>query len=293
VATPGLTGKNSVQGTFVGASKCKGTCSAGRITSDVVPVTPGGVYKVTYATWLDGSTSGFIGLMINGGGQRTTDVSDYPSQWNFIQHTWLAPVGTTSANMVLEWYGPPGRFDTITFAPVTAYCGPNPPLGVLGDGEFECGLGGWSQQVPDSNTVAGVQVTDGMVPANQGLKAYGHAWVASTQGPNRSQQEYGASARIVSAGMPVTPGKTYMLAFTAYFNAFNIGFIGVKINNAPLMTRDPGDPQQGINNIAPNQWFWTAPAGVTTATVTFEACFSGAGVMAVDSVILVEAQQSS
>ncbi len=92
--------------------------------------------------------------------------------------------------------------------------------------------------------------------------------------------------------MPVTPGKSYMLAFTAYFNNFGIGFLGVEINGEVVMTRDPGDRGQGTGWCASNQWFWVAPAGVTTATVTFEAAFGQAGVMGVDSVIFVEIEQN-
>lgn len=243
---------------------------------------------------MDGSISGFIGLMINNGGQRTIDVSDYPqSQWNFIQHPWVSPVGTTTADIILEWYGPAGRLDTISFAPVIAYCGPNPPLGIMPDGEFECGLGAWTQQVPDSSCVAGVTTTTGLIPANQGIKAFGqYAWQAYSPGPNRSQQEQGVSARLISPAVPVTPGKSYMLAFTAYFDNFNIGFIGVKINGYSVMSRDPGDRGQGTGWFASNQWFWVAPAGATTATVTFEVALSSAGRMAIDSVIFVEAAQN-
>ncbi len=295
VQTPGLTGKLSVQGTFVGNSVCKNSCSAGRIDSGPLPVTPGTKYKMTFATWMDGSTTGFIGLMINGGGQRTVDAYDYTrSQWRFIQHPWVAPAGKTTADIVLEWYGPAGRLDTITFAPVTAYCGPNPPIGIMPDGEFECGMGGWTQQVPDPGCTAGVMTTNGLIAENQGIKAFGDfAWQAySPTAPNPANQELGVSARLFSPIIPVTPGKTYMLAYTAYFDATNIGFLGIMINGGGVQTRDPGDWDMGTGWFGPNQVFWTAPAGVTTAQVKFEAVMSSAFRMAVDSVIFVEAQQT-
>lgn len=260
VQTPGLTGKKSVQGTFVGNSVCKDRCSAGRIDAATVSVTPGIPYKVTYATWMDGATSGFIGLMINGNGERTIDVGDLPtSQWNFIQHSWNNLLSRTTANVTLEWYGPAGRLDAITFAPLAAYCGPNPPIGIMPDGEFECGLGGWSQQVPDPGCTAGAISTDGLIPTNQGLGAFGqYAWQAiSPTAPNPANQQQGVSARVISPALPVIPGKTYLLAFTAYFSARGIGFLGVKINDNPVMTRDPADLHQGILWFAPNQVFWT------------------------------------
>ncbi len=293
VATPGLTGKLSVQGQFPGASSCGHNCDSGIINTGPLPVTPGVSYKVTFAAWMDGSSNGFVGLMINNGGQRTVAPGEIPfSQWGLIQHPWVAPAGITTADVALDWFGPAARLDTITFAPLSAYCGANPPLGILPDGEFECGLGAWTQEVPDSLCTAGVSSTVGLIPATQGIKAFGaYTWLASTGGPNRSQQQNGVSARLTSAVMPVTPGKKYMLAFTAYFNNFGIGFIGVKINGAVVMTRDPGDSHQGTGYFASNQWFWVAPAGVTTATVTFEAAFSSAGVMGVDSVIFVEVAQ--
>jgi len=293
--TPGLTGKKSVQGQFVGNSQCKNTCSAGRIVYNPVAVTPGAAYKVTYATWVDRTTTGFIGFMINGNGQRTIDVYDYPAnQWNHIQHPWISPAGTTSAQVIFEWYGPAGRIDTITFAPLSAYCGPNPPVGIMPDGEFECGLGGWTQQVPDPGCVAGVASTAGLIPTGQGIGAFGaYAWQASSATtPNPQNQELGVSARLISPSVAVTPGKRYLLAFTAYFSAMNIGFLGVKINGNAIMTRDPADSGQNIKWFASNQVFWTAPAGVTTATVTFEAVQSAAGLMAVDGVIFVEAAQN-
>jgi hypothetical protein len=291
-----LTGKNSVQGKFVGYSVCRDYCSAGRITYTPVSVTPGVAYKITYGTWFDRTSTGFIGLMINGNGLRTIDVYDYPAfQWNFIQHPWTCPPGMTTANLTLEWYGPAGRMDTISFEPVTAFCGPNVPVGIMPDGEFECGLGAWTQQVPDPGCVAGVTGSASLIPVNQGIGAFGtNSWQAySASSPNPANQDQGVSARLISPTVPVTPGKTYMLAFTAYFSARGMGFIGVKINNSPVMTRDPGDANQGVQWFAPNQYFWTVPAGVTTAFITFEVVQSTAGLMSIDSVILVEAAQSS
>ena len=287
--TPGLTGKRSVQGVFTGPAACKNSCSVGKIVSPPIPVTPGVAYKMTWATWMDGHTSGFVGVVLNGGG-RTIDVYDYnQNEWRFNQYPWVAPAGTTSTTMFFDWYGPEARIDAVTLAPLTAYCGPNPPIGLLADGEFECGLGAWTQQVPDSNTNAGAKST-GTLQASQ---AYGNlAWIATTQGPNRSQQELGISARITSGAMPVTPGKSYMLAWTNYFNAFGIGFLGVKINGNAVMTVDPGDAHQYPGWFANTQYFWVAPAGVTTATVTFEAAFGSAGTIGVDSVIFVEAAQN-
>ena len=252
---------------------------------------------MTWATWMDGHTGGFIGVVLDTGpgrtAGRTIDVGDYPQgMWNFNQYPWVAPSGLESVNMYFDFYGPEARIDAVTLAPLSAYCGPNPPIGLLADGEFECGLGAWTQQVPDSNTNAGVKLTSVIAPTAQ---AYGDfAWFATTQGPNISQQEKGVSARIISSAMPVTPGKSYMVAFTAYFNAHSIGFLGVKINGEALFTRDPGDLHQGTGWFADNQWFWVAPAGVTTATVTFEASFASgmAGTMGVDSVIFVEATQT-
>ena len=243
---------------------------------------------------MDGSTSGFIAVVVNGNSGLTIDVYDYPqSQWNFIQYPWTAPAGTTSTTIFVDWYGPAGRLDAITLAPVSAYCGANPPLGIMPDGEFECGFGAWTQQVSDSSTTAGLKTSADLTPGNQNVLSFGqYFWMASTSGPNHAQQELGVSARLISPTVPVMPGKSYMLVFTAYFSNQGIGFIGVKINGVSVMTRDPSDRHVGTGWFAMNQYFWVAPAGVTTAKVTFEAAFAGAGTMAVDSVILVEAAQN-
>jgi hypothetical protein len=238
---------------------------------------------------MDGLTSGFVGLMMNGGGVNTIDVGDYAtSQWNFIQLHWPAPPDLTTTDMVLEWYGPAARLDAITFAPISAYCGAAPPIGIMPDGEFECGMGGWTQQVPDTTCTAGVALTDGYT------NIYGqHAWWASTPGPDPAQQQSGVSARLVSPAVPVTPGKSYMVAYTVYFNAYNVGFLGITINGAPVATRHPNDREQGTGWFASAQCFWVAPPGVTTATVAFEAAFAAAGgLMGVDGVIFVEAAQN-
>jgi len=296
VDTPGLTGNKSLQTRFTGPSDCgTSVCTNARIVSPPLPVVPGKQYKLTFGTWMDGTTSGFVGVQINGRGGMTVDALDWPlSRWHFSQMPWTAAAGETAAEIRFEWIGPEARLDTITFAPVDdAYCGATtPPLGIMPDGEFECGggglTGGWSQQVPDPGCTAGVVSVEHLAGGDN--PPFGKfAWRAySATKPDYEDQELGVSARLISPAVAVTPGKRYMLAFATYFDAFNIGFVGAMINDVPLYTRDPGDQGQGLAWFAPNQVFWTAPAGVTTARVKLEAVMAEAGTMMVDSVVFVE-----
>ncbi|KAK3386187.1 hypothetical protein B0H63DRAFT_415418 [Podospora didyma] len=283
----GLTGKKSLVTKFTGPSTCgTSVCTNARITSPQLSVTPGTKYKLTFGTWMDGNTQGFVGVRINGRG-RTVDAFDFPqSIWKFNQVSWTAQASETSTNIIFEWLGPEARLDTITFAPATAYCGPHPPLGIMPDGEFECGLGGWTSQKPDPGATAGVVNLSG-----GSIETFGNfAWkVFSPTDPIPANQELGVSARLISPSVPVTPGKTYLIGFTAYFDNFGIGFIGLMVNNQPFRTYDPGDRGVGTGWFSPQQYFWTAPVGVTAAVVKFEAVMGKAGTMMVDSVIFVEA----
>ncbi|KAK0713421.1 hypothetical protein B0T26DRAFT_648737, partial [Lasiosphaeria miniovina] len=288
----GLTGAKSFVTKFTGPDSCSTTsCTDARIISPSLPVTPGVSYKLTFGTWMDGTTGGFVGVMINGQGLVTIDALDFtPTLWHFSQVAWMPPAGVTSAVITFEWIGPEARLDTITFAPVTAYCGSHPPLGFLPDGDFECGAGGWTTQKPDPGAQAGISGFAGVTinPSNPPFGSF--AWKAYlATDPNPANQELGVSARLVSPVVPVTPGKTYMLAYTTYFDRTNFGFVGVMINNVPLQTTDPGDRGVGTLYFAPRQLFWTAPAGNTTAQVKLEVVADKAGTVMIDSVILVEA----
>ncbi|KAK0624983.1 hypothetical protein B0T17DRAFT_531607 [Bombardia bombarda] len=251
---------------------------------------------------MDGQTSGFVGVLVNGRGSVTIDAVDYPTGlWHFSQMPWTPLAGETSAEIRIEWLGPAARVDTVTFAPVGAYCGgggsqSSVPLGIMPDGEFECGLGAWTQQVPDGGCVAGVVDITSLAPIG-GVSPQGFgrsAWRAFEAGaPDPAKQELGVSARLVSPRVAVTPGRTYMLAFATYFDRYGVGFVGVMVNDVPVYTRDPGDAHQGLGWFAPNQVFWTAPEGVTTARVRIEAVVGAAGTMMVDGVVFVEATGES
>ena len=80
-----------------------------------------------------------------------------------------------------------------------------------------------------------------------------------------------------------------MISFATYFDAFGIGFVGLQVNNQPVYTRDPADAGQGgIGWWGLNTVYWTAPEGVGSAQLMFEAVMSERGTMGVDAVVMVE-----
>ncbi|KAK0710435.1 hypothetical protein B0T21DRAFT_352636 [Apiosordaria backusii] len=295
VATPGLTNVKSFQTQFLGPNNCATTCTYARITSPVFPVTPGAKYKYTFATWFDGVTRGFVGTKINDRTGRTVSALDYPvSKWRFHHYPFQANATENQVSVFFEWLNVESKLDSITFAPVTAYCGSTPPIGTLPDGEFECGMGAWTQQKPDPAVTAGVVnlAADSLYTNSFPMGDY--AWrVVSPGTPDPANQELHVSARVISGVMSVTPGKKYLVYFTSFFSNRTVGSVGVMINNSPIYTRNPNDSAQGVPTyFAPNHILWTAPVGLTSASVKIEALMFGAGTIAIDSVLFVEVNDS-
>ncbi|KAK4174293.1 hypothetical protein QBC36DRAFT_333920 [Triangularia setosa] len=295
VNTPGFTNANSFRTQFLGTPNCATTCTYARLTSPLFPVTPGVKYKYTFATWFDGVSRGFVGTKINDRTGRTVDAVDYPvSKWRLHHVPFQANATENQVSVFLEWLNVESKLDSITFAPLTAYCGNTPPVGMLPDGEFECGIGAWTQQKPDLAATAGVvNLTADSLYTNS-FPMGDYAWrVVSPATPNPANQELHVSARIISGAMSVTPGKKYLVYFTSFFSSRTVGSVGVMINNSPIYTRNPNDSVQGTPTFfSPNHIIWTATPGVTSASVKIEALMFGAGTIAIDSVLFVEVNDS-
>ncbi len=260
VDSPGFTGKYAFTTRYNGSSTCGvNTCTNARIVGPALPVTPGVDYKLTFATFFaSGGAGGFIGLPLDDRGP-TIDAFDFPQdQWHLTQWPWDARAGETSLQVIFEWLGPASRLDSITFAPVSAYCGPSPPQGIMPDGEFECGLGAWSQQVQSAVVTAGVASTTAI---NTGAGAIGQfAWQAT------ASAAVGLGALLVSPAVAVVPGVTYIVAFRIYFASAGVGSVAVLVNGVSLFTASTNnDPGYFI----PYQFFWRASSTTATATVTF------------------------
>lgn len=291
VTTPGFTKVNSFQTEFLGTPNCPTTCTYLRLTSPVFPVTPGVKYKYTFATWFDGISRGFVGTKINDRAGRTVSALDYPvTNWRFHQVPFQANATENEASVFFEWLNVESRLDSVTFAPLSAYCGNTSPVGLLRDGEFECGLGAWTQQKPDPQATAGVVNLGSDSLYTNSFPMGDYAWrVVSPGVPNPANQELHVSARIISGSMAVTPGKKYLVYFTSFFSNRTVGSVGVMINNSPIYTRNPNDAAQGTPAVfSPNHIIWTNMAGLTSANVKIEALVFGAGTIAIDSVMFVE-----
>jgi len=255
-----------------------------------VSVVPSTQYKLTWGASL-GGYDGYVNASVNGRIASSINAHQYLSDvWVYNQVPWTTLSTETMAQATFEVVLLGSVLDTIVLSEVTAWCGSNPPLGLLPDGEFECGMGAWTLEVPDPACSAGAASN----AAASGGALGNYAWVVNESGtPVYSNTQEGVSARILSPPLPVAPGGTYMLAFTTYFANQQQGFIGVMINDVAVYTRGPGDEGQSANTVfSPNTVFWTAGAGVTNATVRIEALFGGPGTMMVDSVIFVQANSA-
>lgn len=282
VTQPGLTGNCAVEVEFADEDLDVNAT----LTSPIVSVAPSTQYKLMWGTYVEG-IDGYETASVNGRSASTINVNQYSKDvWVYSQIPWTSLSTETTAQVTFEWVTLGGRLDTVVLSEVTAWCGNNPPLGILPDGEFECGLGAWTVEVPDPTCSAGA----GSNAAASGGALGNYAWVVNEpEPPVYSNTQEGVSARILSAPLPVVPGETYMLAFVTYFTEYDLGFIGVMVNDVALYTRDPGDQgQNGPTVFSPNIIFWTAGTGVTNATVRIEALFGAAGTMMVDGVIFTQ-----
>ncbi|CAG8956532.1 hypothetical protein HYFRA_00003919 [Hymenoscyphus fraxineus] len=138
---------------------------------------------------------------------------------------------------------------------------PTPTAGLL-YGDFECGIGSWTVQVPDPAAIAGV-TTNG---PNTGQKSFQVDFHTPAISP-----ELGVSARLTSQKVSVRSGVPYSLEFYTFFDNMDAGFIGVMFNGVPVRTVDARDNGWGAWHV--NRLTWTTASGVTTATIAFEFLF--------------------
>lgn len=129
---------------------------------------------------------------------------------------------------------------------------PTPTIGVVPNGDFECGITSWTPQVPDSAATWKISS-----PGATGTNAFEADLLSAPATP-----ELGVSVRVTSAAVAVTPGVPYVLAFNSWFDDLLSGFIGVMVNDSPIYTVDATDKGAGswqLNEV---------PYTPTTSTVT-------------------------
>ncbi|EPE32834.1 hypothetical protein GLAREA_05846 [Glarea lozoyensis ATCC 20868] len=281
VSSPGFTNQKAFEVDFTPPSVVTEFGVSARIIGPAAPVSPGKTYKLTFATWFEFGSSGFTGVMINDIPYRTIDPNDYGmGHWHFNQLAWTANATETTATPKFEFLFSPSqsvaKVDDVVFAALSATCNANPPVGILPDGEFECGLGSWTTQNPDS--AATVSISTGS--AYIGSKAFQVAFK-----PPPQNAPLGVSARLISKKLTVVPGTAYYLQFYTFFDNVNAGFIGVMINDQAVYTIDAADKGAGYYNV--NDVIWTPATGVKTATIKFEFLFGNgpASVDRIDSII--------
>jgi hypothetical protein len=286
ISSPGFTGQKAVEADFTPPPQTPEFGTSARIISPAAPVAPGVTYKLTFATWFAPGSSGFTGIMINDIPYRTIDVFDFGPQgsWHFNQLGWTANATETSALIKFEFlYGGDSKsvfkVDDVVFTPLSATCNPNPPVGLLPDGEFECGLGSWTTEKPDP--AATISIATGASNANIGEKSFQVSFK-----PPPQNAPLGVSARLISKKFTVVPGAAYYLQFFNFFDNTSAGFIGVMINDVPVYTIDAKD-RNTPGFYYSNDIVWTPAAGVKTATIKFEFLFGNApaSVDRIDSVV--------
>lgn len=111
----------------------------------------------------------------------------------------------------------------------------SPPTGgnVVPNGDFECGdIAPWTVQVPDTSAVYAI-TSPGQAGSNTAFEV---DLVAPPATP-----ESGVSARIISPALAVVPNTPYQLRFWANFSDVRCGFVGVMVNDSPIMTLDAAD----------------------------------------------------
>jgi hypothetical protein len=277
VLSPGFTGQKAFEADFTPPSISNEFGVSARVLGPAAPVTPGQTYKLTFATWFDDGSTGFTGVMINDKPYMTIDAGDFGTgHWHFNQLGWTANATETSAVPKFEFlFGDTksvDKIDGVVFAPLSATCDPKPATGILPDGEFECGLGSWTAQIPDAAATASINSGNAFI----GNKAFQVVFNPPPQTP-----QLGVSARIVSKKITVIPGTTYLLQFYTFFDNLNAGFIGVQINDQSLYTVDAADKGFGFYHL--NEVVWQPAAGVKSATIKFEFLF-GNGPHSVDRI---------
>lgn len=161
---------------------------------------------------------------------------------------------------------------TVTALPSATACAtlPTPTVGLL-YGDFECGLGLWTVDIPDPAAKASVTTTN----PNTGKMSFEVDFNGKAVSPF-----FGESVRLFSPNVPVTKGAIYTLSFSTFFNNGAAGFIGVEMNGVPFSTDDAEDHQPvGVWHAISVNFVATA----ATANVTFDFLFTN-GVAATDQI---------
>ncbi|KAJ9144341.1 hypothetical protein NKR19_g6519 [Coniochaeta hoffmannii] len=155
---------------------------------------------------------------------------------------------------------------------------PTPTVGVVANGDFECGIASWTPQVPD--TAAAWKISS---PGATGSSAFEADLLQAPATP-----ELGVSVRVTSASFAVTPGVEYTLTFNSWFDDIQSGFIGVMANEVPIYTVDAADMGAGAWHLNTVSYIPT----VATLNLRFEFLFGNQhapGVQKVDTVVFAAA----
>jgi hypothetical protein len=284
IASTANTGNQSFEINFKAPSVKDERGVSARLLTPPISVTPGVTYLLSYATWFDNLQAGFIGANINDVSQ-TVDATDFgANSWHLNKLAWTAGAGVTTAVIKFEFIYTPSvsaidRIDTVSLVAL-ASCDDGPWPGLLPNGDFECGIGSWTTQVPDTAvSFAGVKASGGYIS----LKVFEVDFTAPAISPDPGLlPDIGVSARVFSKPLPVTPGVVYKLSFYAYFSTGSAGFIGVQIGDTHALRVDAA-PLFDI--FKESSVLWTAPPGYNSASIKFEFLFSETSVLKIDGVV--------
>ncbi|KAH8912959.1 hypothetical protein BR93DRAFT_984455 [Coniochaeta sp. PMI_546] len=166
---------------------------------------------------------------------------------------------------------------TVATSTTTPSC-PTPTVGVVPNGDFECGITSWTPDVPD--LAATWKLSS---PGATGNFAFEADLLQAPANP-----EAGVSVRVTSATFTVTPGVPYTLTFNSWFDNLLSGFIGVVVNGSPIYTVDATDKGAGAWHL--NTVSYTPTT--STVTIRFEFLFGTQhepSVQKVDTVVFTPA----
>jgi hypothetical protein len=281
VTSPGNTGFKSFEVTFKPPAVSPSQGTNFHIETDPFVVKPGTTYLLSYSTWFGNADAGFIGVMINGKPKRTVDARDFGANvWHGNELAWTAGPADKTVTVGFDFVfgnAPPSkdRIDSVKFVPLPS-CDAAPWPGLLPNGGFDCGIGSWVVQVPDTAAKASV--------VNTGQYSGDGAFEVSFIAP-RVSDDGGVSARITSKKIKVKPGTTYELSYFAYFSEGAQGFIGVMVNGVPIQTKDANDGGPPGGFYKEGKATWTAGPGVTSAAIRYEFIFSATSVNRLDNIV--------
>jgi hypothetical protein len=122
VGSPAHTGTKSFQVHFTPPSQGKELGVSARIISAPVAVQRNVPYKLTFWTYFDNASAGFIGVQLNGQPQYTIDATDHGWGGAFTLNTVNYTPTTDTVTITFEYlFGSINsldRIDSVTFAPV-------------------------------------------------------------------------------------------------------------------------------------------------------------------------------